>query len=144
MACISAKFLHEICSVEMDVPFNRILSYIIIRSILFYGFLLTVNRSISGEQIIELRTFQDWFMLLWIFIVPIIIEIVLVGYPFYYVLNKLNTNGKYIYYAMILGLFIVEFILANWVVCFAFPFVKIFIGAALLCLMFHKQLRLYY
>lgn len=127
----------------MEITFNKILSYLIIRSTLFYGLLLTVNKSINGEQSIELRTIQDWFMLLWLFIVPIIIDIVIFGYPFYYILNKLNKNVTLMYYAMIFGLFIVEFILANWVVCFAFPLVKVFIGAALLCLMFHKQLRLY-
>lgn len=74
--------------------------------------------------------------------IPIIIEVALLGYPFYFILNRLNRNIIFSNYAMLLGLFVVEYAVTNWIVGFAFPFIKICISAVLFCAVFHKQLSL--
>jgi len=118
----------------------KVLGYFFLRYIFFYVVLLLTSENVKGINIQDLKTGKDWFMLTWLFLVPLLIEIVVLIYPFSYGLNKVSKGQNKYMYVVFLGAFLMEYVIYNWMIGLSYPFLKIGVSIVLFILLFRKLL----
>ena len=100
-----------------------------------------IDKNVKGIKTDDLKTSGDCFQFLWLFLVPPVIEVIILSVPFGYGLNKLkDTQNRLPFYLLFLGLFLLEFIISNWVVGICHPFLKMSVSLLLFRLFFRKYL----
>ncbi len=88
--------------------------YIFLRYLLFIIVLYIFKDEVKLLTGADLQNGEDWFYFIWLFCIPIILEIIIVGYPLAYALNRVINTKKKWYYLLFLVLFTVEFAFANY------------------------------
>lgn len=118
----------------------KVFGYIFFRYIAFFVVLYTTDKSVKMVQSSDLRNREDWFMFLWLFGLPILLEFLIIGLPMGYGLNKLSNSNKFYIYVLFLVLFVIEFLFANWIYGTHSAFIKTGIGVILFLVLFWKRL----
>lgn len=119
----------------------KVFGYVFLRSLLFLGMFHSVNKSAKMVKWSDLQNREDWFYFFWLFMIPIIAEVILLGLPMAYGLGKMpNSINKFPLYLLFIGLFMIEFIVANWLYGTPASYWKISISLVLLLLFFRKRL----
>jgi hypothetical protein len=90
----------------------------------------------------DLRNGEDWFYFLWLFIIPIVIDIIVIGLPMAYSIAKITKpTNVFIIYPFLIVLFVIEFGISNWIYNNTYlSFLKIGIGIMLFLIFFWKRL----
>ena len=89
----------------------------------------------------DLRNAQDWFLFLFLFAIPVIIDLILVGLPMVYGFKRLAVSeSKYPFYVLIIGLFAVEFIVTCTLSGVAPSALKVIISILLFIVFFWRRL----
>jgi len=119
----------------------KIFGYIFFRYLAFFATLYITDKNVKMVQWSDLRKGEDWFMLLWLFGLPVLFEFLIIGLPMSYGLNKLpNVSNKTFVYILILILFVIEFLFANWIYGTQSAFIKVGISIILFLVLFWKRL----
>lgn len=119
----------------------QVIGYLILSYLLFYLTISLADNEVKGIRLHDLKNKQDWFMFSWLFLLPLLLELIILTYPFAYGLNKVTERpNRYIYYALFLLLFIIEFVLFHYVFSINYPFVKVGISCLLFIILFRKRL----
>lgn len=120
---------------------GKVIGYIFIRYCVFYISIFFISKKVKGLKASDLQTREDWFMAAWLFLLPVVIEGLLLFYPFSFGLDKITQgSNKLLFYLLFLGLFIIEFVLYNNAFGILYPFVKVGISLLLFILLFRKRL----
>jgi|SRR5690554_3118801 len=119
----------------------KISGYIILRYLSFFVVLYSIDKSAKKVQLLDLQKREDWIMFLWLFGIPVLLELLIIGLPMAYGLNKLsNLSNKIIIYVLLFILFLIEFLFANWIYGMQSAFIKIGISVVLFLLFFSKRI----
>lgn len=120
---------------------KNILLFIFVKHILFYIFMMFKNNDYTLISIFEYKTFQDWFMYLFIFLwMPFV-------YCFLFIIAlhyALNPKRLFITLPIILSIFVVEYTVYTFLNSPANYLNGIYnalIGAIVLLLFFYKSVR---
>ena len=121
--------------------FSKTTIYIFLRYLLFLIAIYVFNKEASFISWSDLRNNEDWFYFFWLFGIPIILEIIIVGIPLTFGLSRVtNSNGKW-YYLLFLLLFAVEFAFANYLYGIQSSILKIGPSLVLFFIFFWGALR---
>jgi hypothetical protein len=125
----------------MKTLISKVIGYIVLRYCLFYGALFLISKNVKGLKATDLQRKEDWFMAAWLFLLPVVIECLVLFYPFSYGLDKITgkTNKSW-FYLFFLVLFIIEFVLYNNVFGIRYPFLKVGVSIVLFVVLFRKRL----
>lgn len=118
----------------------KVFGYIFFRYFAFFIVLYTTDKTVKIVQSSDLRNREDWFMFLWLFGLPVLLECLIIGLPMGYGLNKLSNSNKAYIYALFLVLFVIEFLFANWIYGTQSAFIKTSISIVLFLVLFWKRL----
>jgi hypothetical protein len=119
----------------------KVIGYIFLRSLVFFVALPIIDKNVKLVKGSDLENKEDWLMFLWLFLVPIIIEIIILFFPFSYGLSKVDkSHNKSLFYLFFLILFFIEFALTHWLVGIRYPLLKVGISLFLFLLLFRKRL----
>lgn len=118
----------------------KVAGYILFRYFAFFVVLYTTDNNVKMVQPSDLRNKEDWFMFLWLFGLPVLLEFLIIGLPMGYGLNKLSNSNKIYIYILFLVLFVIEFLFANWIYGTQSAFIKTGISVVLFLLLFWKRL----
>lgn len=118
----------------------KVFGYIFFRYFVFFIVLYTTDKTIKAVQSSDLKNRDDWFMLLWLFGLPVLLECLIISVPMGYGLNKLSSSNRAYMYALFLVLFVIEFWFANWIYGTQSAFMKIGISILLFFVLFWKRL----
>lgn len=116
----------------------KVTGYILFRYFAFFATLYATDKNVKIVQWSDLRKEEDWFMFLWLFGFPVLLEFLIIGLPMSYGLNKLSNSNKL--YILLLVLFMIEFLFANWIYGTQSAFIKIGISIVLFLVFFWKRL----
>lgn len=117
----------------------KVAGYILLRSVLFL-ITIVVTQNLQWEWS-NLKTGKDWSMFLWMVLAPVVIEIILLGIPLAYGLDRITTaRSKILFYLLFLGLFVIEFLLSNWLYGTQSAIIKVAISILLFVLIFRQRL----
>ena len=117
--------------------------YILLRYLLFFIILYTTNKDVKMVGSQNLKNWEDWFMLFWLFVLPLLLELLIIGLPISYGLRKVyTTTNKVPIYTLFVALFIIEFLFANWLYGIQSAFLKVGISVALFLILFWKRGRI--
>jgi len=107
-----------------------IVSYILLRYALFLLLIQAIYKEVKWVKRSDLNSGEDWFMFAWLFIVPVLIEVIIFTLPIKYGINRIEVSKNRLPYYLYFGLlFLIEFI-----------FIKILISVVLFFLYFRKSL----
>lgn len=118
----------------------KVFGYLFFRYFAFFIVLYTIDKTVKIVQSSDLRNREDWFMFLWLFGLPVLLECLIIGLPMGYGLNKLSNSNKAYIYALFLVLFVIEFLFANWIYGTQSAFIKTSISIVLFLVLFWKRL----
>jgi len=92
----------------------KVAGYIFLRYLMFFIFLVFVKNAKWNWS--NLKSWEDWFMFFWLFGLPFLLELLIIGLPMSYALNRLpNLSNKTFVYILLFILFMIEFLFANWI-----------------------------
>ena len=115
--------------------------YIFVRYIAFYFALFIEDKNVKSVKTDDLKNGEDWFMFFWLFLVPPVIEVIILSLPFAFGINILrNTQNRFPFYLLFLELFLREFIISDWVIGIRHPFLKVSLSLLLFLLFFRRYL----
>lgn len=118
----------------------KVIGYILLRYIIFFGILYS-SKTAKMVKWSDLQKGADWFMFFWLFFVPIIGEIVIIGIPMAYDLSKISTStNKFLLYSILVALFVVEFLIADWLYGIPASYWKLSVSITLFLLFFWRRL----
>ena len=118
-----------------------VIGYIFLRFVIFYAMLFLIDKNMKLLKSSDLESGEDWLYFLWLFFVPTAIEAILLSFPFSFGLRKIYiSHNKLFFYFLFIALFIVEFILSNWLYGTQSAVIKIIISLLLFLLLFRKRL----
>lgn len=90
----------------------------------------------------DLRRWQDWFYFFWLFVLPLLIDFVILGLPTWIALCKMSTvSNRILFYFLFLISFVVEYIFAQSLYGTQSAMIKVGICIALFFLLFGKRLK---
>jgi len=118
----------------------KVFGYIFFRHIAFFVVLYTTDKAVKMVQSSDLRNREDWFMFLWLFGLPVLLEFLIIGLPMGYGLNKLSNSNRVYIYVLFLVLFVVEFLFSNWIYGTQSAFIKTGISVVLFLVLFWKRI----
>ena len=118
----------------------KVFGYIFFRYLAFFATLYVTDKNVKMVQWTDLRKGEDWFMFLWLFGLPILLEFLIIGLPMGYGLNKLSNSNKIYIYVLFFVLFAIEFLFANWIYGTQSAFIKTGISVVLFLVLFWKRL----
>lgn len=118
----------------------KIAGYIFLRYVSFLAVLYATDKSVKKTQWTDLQKGEDWFMFLWLFGLPVLLEFLIIGLPMGYGLNKMSNSNKVYIYVLFLVLFVLEFLFANWIYGTQSAFIKTGISIMLFLGLFWKRL----
>ena len=121
----------------------RVIGYILLRFFIFLVIISAIDKNVQFINSSDLRNGEDWFMFLWLFIMPGLIDAVVLTFPFSYCLNKIEISDRRLgYYFIFIGLFSIEYAIAHWMIGLNHSLLKAELSALLFILIFRKQLNL--
>lgn len=126
----------------LKATFKNILVYIFIKYVLFYIFLMFKNNDFSLLKLNTLKTGQDWFYYLWMFLFLPVISMVLFSAPLYFTFKVKNAIYFIVFVSIIL---IAEYFLYTYFASQANLLNGVYngiISLLLLLLFFSKQISL--
>lgn len=91
--------------------FFKVLVYILVLNIVFYIVYYITNEEAKSIKLSDLRNAEDWFMFIWLFGIPIVLDFLIVGLPINYVFSKYQLSRKT--YILLFFILIVEFLLTS-------------------------------
>lgn len=91
--------------------FFKVLVYILVLNIVFYIVYYITNEEAKSIKLSDLRNAEDWFMFIWLFGIPIVLDFLIVGLPINYVFSKYQLSRKT--YILLFFMLIVEFLLTS-------------------------------
>lgn len=119
----------------------KVIGYVFLRYLVFLGILYLTNKNAKMVKWSDLKNGEDWFYFFWLFFIPVIAEAVLLGLPMAYDLGKIpNSTNKFPLYLLLIGLFVIEFFIADWLYGTPSSYWKISISLVLFLLFFWKRL----
>ncbi|SDX69297.1 hypothetical protein SAMN05444410_1277 [Hydrobacter penzbergensis] len=120
----------------------KVLGYILFRFLVFFIVIHLIDKNVKWVEPSDLRNKEDWFMFLWLFLVPILIEMILLTLPFAYGLNKIINAGnkRVIIWGLFILLFLCEFAIYKWVIPIEYLVWKVIISIFLFLFLFRKRL----
>lgn len=110
-----------------------------------FFFLLIISWAYNDVHMVspsDIKNIEDWMMFSWFFLVPILIEVITLAFPFAYGLTRRGVRTNKAYYLYFFFLFVVEFSIAKWIIGFSYSALKIFISVVLFVLIFRRRLPL--
>jgi len=116
----------------------KIAGYIFLRYVTF--FIILVNTKKLSWNWSNLKKEEDWFMFLWLFGLPVLLEFLVIGLPMNFGLNKLTNTNKISIYTLFIILFVIEFLFANWIYGTQSAVIKIGISIVLFLILFWKRI----
>ena len=126
----------------LKTTFKNILVYIFIKYVLFYIFLMFKNNDFSFLKLNALKTGQDWFYYLWLFLFLPVISMILFSAPLYFTFKVKKAIYFIIFISMIL---VAEYFLYTYFASQANLMNGVYngiISLLLLLLFFSKQISL--
>lgn len=112
--------------------------YIVLRYIMFLIAIYIFNRDAKFVDLSDLRNGEDLFYFLWLFGLPLVVELIVLGPPLALgIIKSLSGHGKW-YYLLFFVLFILEFIFAYHLYGLQSSILKLGISIALFCMIFRK------
>lgn len=121
--------------------FGNTAGYVFLRYLLFLIAIYIFYKEAKFVSWSDMRNNEDWFYFFWLFGIPVIIEIIIVGVPLAFGLSRVtNSNSKW-YYLLFLLLFAVEFTFANYLYGIQYSILKISISLVLFFVFFWRILR---
>lgn len=119
----------------------KVIGYLILSYLLFYVTISLADSEVKTIRLHDLQNKKDWFMFSWLFLLPLVLELIILTYPFTYGLRKVTeSQNRLIYYVLFLMLFIIEFVLYHYVFSINYPIVKAGISCLLFIILFRKRL----
>ncbi len=118
----------------------KIWRYIFLRYVISFVVLYSTNKSLTKIEWSDLQRGEDWFMFFWLFITPVIIELIIIGIPMTYGLTKLTNSNKVYIYLLFIVLFTIEFLFTSWIFAMNFVVIKLIISVLLFILLFWKRI----
>lgn len=118
----------------------KIWRYIFLRYVISFVVLYSTNKSLTKIERSDLQRGEDWFMFFWLFITPVIIELIIIGIPMAYGLTKLTNSNKVYTYLLFIVLFTIEFLFTSWIFAMNFVVIKLIISVLLFILFFWKRI----
>lgn len=91
--------------------FFKVLGYVLVLNIVFYIVYYIINEEAKSIKLSDLRNAEDWFMFIWLFGIPILLDFLIVGLPINYVFSKYQFSCKT--YFILFIIFIIEFLLSS-------------------------------
>jgi hypothetical protein len=127
----------------MSKEFVKMIIYVFLRYLVFiliiYLFFVDNVKLPTCRDLIQSSS-EDFSMFFWLFILPNLIEFLLIGIPMFYVLIKIENINKLYIYLLLVVLFVVEFFLSQKLYGQFYAYVKIGISIFLFILFFWKLL----
>lgn len=124
----------------MWILFIRTAGYIFLRYLFFLIAIYIFNKESKFISWADLQNSDDWFYFFWLFFIPMIIEIIIIGIPLAFGLNRVISSNGNLYYLLFLLIFAVEFIFADYLYGIQSSMLKISISLALFFVFFWKTL----
>lgn len=118
----------------------KIWRYILLRYVISFLVLYTTNKSLKRLEWEDFQNWEDWFMFLWIFITPAILELIFIGLPMTYGLKKLTNKNKIFIYLLFIILFTIEFLFFSWIFALNFVIIKLFVSVFLFFCFYWKKI----
>ena len=114
------------------------MSYIVLRYIMFLIGIYTFNGDAKFVGLSDLRNGEDLFYFFWLFGLPLVVELVVLGIPLAVgIARSLSGTGKR-YYLLFLVLFTLEFLFAYYLYGLQSSILKAVISITLFFLIFRK------
>ena len=93
----------------------KVVSYILFSYVIYLG-IVYANKDAKFIKLSDLQNDKDWFYFALLFFLPVFIDILIIGLPMSYGLDKITKSaGRYIFYLLFIALFVLEFIVGNWI-----------------------------
>ncbi|OQP39966.1 hypothetical protein A4H97_17265 [Niastella yeongjuensis] len=121
---------------------TKVAGYIFLRYVLYLTVVYATNKDARFVKSSDLRSGEDWFYFIWLFGIPVLIEMIVIGPPLFYGLKKISTAGnRFVFYLLFIGLFAIEFLISNWVYgSQSSAVLKVCISVLLFLILFFKRL----
>lgn len=124
----------------MKSLFLKIVLFLFIGYIIFFSGIYIFNKEAKFISIDDLKKGEDFFYFFWIFIIPFIIEILIVGFPIYFSFEKFLSN-KTSFYLIISIAFFLNFLLYKWVFNeVGIALIRVLINMILFVIFFRKKI----
>ncbi|EFK60117.1 hypothetical protein ACFU8T_20565 [Sphingobacterium spiritivorum] len=91
--------------------FFKVLVYILVLNIVFYLVYYITNEEAKSIKLSDLRNAEDWFLFIWLFGIPVLLDFLIVGLPISYGFSKYQLSRKT--YVLLFFALIVEFLLTS-------------------------------
>jgi len=99
-----------------------------------------IEKDAKMVRLSDLKNKEDLFYFFWLFGIPVIVEIIIIGLPLSYGLEGKTRTGSGWYYLLFLMLFVIEFAFASWIYGVDSSIVKVLISLILFFAFFWKKL----
>jgi len=118
----------------------KITGYIFLRYITSFILLLLIDKSAKFLKLEDVQTREDWFMFFWLFLIPVLLEWIIFVVPLSYGLNKITKDNRFWFSILLLVLFLIEYLIANYVFGFKHSYWKVAISIVLFMLLFKSKI----
>lgn len=119
----------------------KVVFYLTARYFLFLIIINAIFKEVKWVKWSDLNSAEDWFMFAWLFILPLFIEIITFTLPFSNGLKRIEISKNRIpYYLLFAVLYLLEFVLYNWIIAIHFIYIKVLCSIILFVLVFRKSL----
>ena len=86
----------------------KVIKYIFLRYVLSLLVMHIIDkefRMASWSDILNGGNYEDWFLFLWMYGLPVLIEVLIIGLPMVYGLKLINPYNTLLIYLLFIGLF---------------------------------------
>lgn len=115
--------------------------YVVICYVIFMLTMLIINKDSKVVKFSDLKKFEDYFYFFWLFIIPVLIDCLLIGLPILFILKNKRYEKKY-FYLVFPVVFIIEYFFSSWIYGNQSAIIKVIIYLILFVLFFYKTIRL--
>ncbi|MGL6126600.1 hypothetical protein [Chryseobacterium artocarpi] len=115
--------------------------YVVICYVIFMLTMLIINKDSKVVKFSDLKKIEDYFYFFWLFMIPVLIDFLLIGLPIIFILKNKNYEKKY-FYLVFPVVFIIEYFFSSWIYGNQSAIIKVIIYLILFVLFFYKTIRL--
>ena len=116
----------------------KVAGYIALRYLFFLASVYATGKDARFVKSSDLKNGEDFFYFFWLFGVPVLIDFIIIGLPLTYGLARVNNSNKFMFYLLFAGLFLIEFIVGNWMYGSQSAIIKVGISLFLFLILFWK------